>query len=121
MISRDPIFQKVAGGLALGLLGLACVNILRPFFGPLLWAVILTVATWPVFLWILAKVGGRRVLASVLASLLVAVFCLLPVTYGVAVTAQSLRPVSQKLMEFSKEEVPPAPDHRLPIERKAEA
>jgi len=110
MISRDPIFQKVAGGLAIGLLALACINILRPFFGPLLWAVILTVATWPVFLWILSRVGGRRVLASVLASFLVAVFCLLPVTYGVAVTAQSLRPVSQKLMEFSKEEVPPAPE-----------
>lgn len=110
MIPKDPIFQKVAGGLALGLLALACVNILRPFFGPLLWAVILTVATWPVFLWILVKVGGRRVLASVLASALVAVFCLLPVTYGVAVAAQSLRPVSQKLMEFSREEVPPAPE-----------
>ena len=110
MISKDPIFQKVAGGVALGLLALACVNILRPFFGPLLWAVILTVATWPVFLWILARVGGRRVLASVLTSILVAVFCLLPVTYGVTVTAQSLRPVSQKLMEFSQEEVPPAPE-----------
>jgi len=110
VIARDPVFQKVVGGLAIGLLALACIHILRPFFGPLLWAVILTVATWPVFLWILAKVGGRRVLASVLTSVLVAVFCLLPVTYGVAVTAQSLRPVSQKLMEFSKEEVPPAPE-----------
>lgn len=110
MISRDPVFQKVAGGVAIGLLLLACVNILRPFFGPLLWAVILTVATWPVFLWILSRVGGRRILASVLASALVAIFCLLPVTYGVAVAAQSLRPVSQKLMEFSREEVPPAPE-----------
>ncbi|NCY20653.1 AI-2E family transporter, partial [bacterium] len=109
MISRDPIFQKVAAGVALGLLALACFNILRPFFGPLLWAVILTVATWPVFVWILGKIGGRRVWASVLTSILVAVFCLLPVTYGVAVTAQSIRPISQKLMEYSKEEVPPAP------------
>ena len=91
------------------MLALACFNILRPFFGPLLWAVILTVATWPVFVWILGKIGGRRVWASVLTSILVAVFCLLPVTYGVAVTAQSIRPISQKLMEYSKEEVPPAP------------
>ncbi|NCV41464.1 MAG: hypothetical protein EBW11_13080, partial [Betaproteobacteria bacterium] len=64
MITKDPIFQKVAGGLAIGLLGLACLNILRPFFGPLLWAVILTVAAWPVFVWILRATGGRRVLSS---------------------------------------------------------
>ena len=110
MITKDPIFQKVAGGLAIGLLGLACLNILRPFFGPLLWAVILTVAAWPIFVWILRATGGRRVLSSVLASALVAIFCLLPITYGLGVAAKSLGPVSQRLMEASREQIPPAPE-----------
>lgn len=95
--------------MALALLALVCLNILRPFFSSLLWAVILTVATWPVFLWIQARVGDRRAVASVLASLVVAIVCLIPVTYGLTVAAQSLGPLSQKMADFSKETVAPAP------------
>jgi predicted PurR-regulated permease PerM len=95
--------------VALVFLGLACLNILRPFFGPLLWAVILTVATWPVFLWIKNRMPSRPILASVLTSLLIAVFCMIPITYGVAVAAQSVNPVSQLMMDYSKEGIPHPP------------
>jgi predicted PurR-regulated permease PerM len=96
-------------GVALVFLGLACLNILRPFFGPLLWAVILTVATWPVFLWIKNRMPSRPILASVLTSLLIAVFCMIPITYGVAVAAQSVKPLSQLMLDYSKEGLPQPP------------
>ena len=106
---HDPMLHRIAVGVALVFLGLACLNILRPFFGPLLWAVILTVATWPVFLWIKNRMPSRPILASVLTSLLIAVFCMIPITYGVAVAAQSVKPLSQLMMDYSKEGLPHPP------------
>jgi predicted PurR-regulated permease PerM len=75
----------------------------------LLWAVILTVATWPVFIWIKNRMPSRPILASVLTSLLIAVFCMIPITYGVAVAAQSVKPLSQLMLDYSKEGLPQPP------------
>lgn len=103
------MLQRVAVGVSLALLALACLNILRPFFGPLLWAVILTVTAWPVFVWVRARMPNHRVIASILTSILIAVFCMIPVTYGVAVAAQSVKPVSQLMLDYSKGGLPPPP------------
>lgn len=106
---HDPLLHRLAVGVALGGLGLACLNILRPFFGPLLWAVILTVATWPVFLWIKNRMPARPILAAGLTSLLIAVFCMIPITYGVAVAAQSAKPCAQWMLDYAKEGLPHPP------------
>lgn len=103
------MLQRVAVGVALALLVLACLNILRPFFGPLLWAVILTVTAWPVFVWMKKRIPGRPILSAVLTSILIAIFCLIPVTYGVAVAAQAVKPVSQLMLDYSKGGLPPPP------------
>jgi len=103
------MLQRVAVGISLALLALACLNILRPFFGPLLWAVILTVTAWPVFVWVRARMPNHRIFASILTSMLIAIFCMIPVTYGVAVAAQSVKPVSQLLLDYSKGGLPPPP------------
>ena len=51
----------------------------------------------------------RPILASVLTSLLIAVFCMIPITYGVAVAAQSVKPLSQLMLDYSKEGLPHPP------------
>lgn len=106
---HDPMLHRVAVGVSLALLVLACLNILRPFFGPLLWAVILTVTAWPVFIWVKSKMPSRAIVASILTSILIAIFCMIPVTYGVAVAAQSFKPVSQLLLDSSKGGLPAPP------------
>ncbi|KRO62549.1 MAG: hypothetical protein ABS33_04830 [Verrucomicrobia subdivision 6 bacterium BACL9 MAG-120924-bin69] len=106
---HDPMLHRIAVGVSLAFLGLACLNILRPFFGPLLWAIILTVATWPVFFWIKSRMPTRPIVASVLTSLLIAVFCMIPVSYGVAVAAQSVKPLSQLMLDYAKEGLPHPP------------
>ena len=103
------MLQRVAVGVSLALLVLACLNILRPFFGPLLWAVILTVTAWPVFVWIKHRLPGKPILCSFLTSLLLAIFCLIPITYGVAVAAQSVKPLSQALLDYARGGLPPPP------------
>jgi len=103
------MLHRVAVGVSLALLVLACLNILKPFFGPLLWAVILTVTAWPVFVWMKKRIPGRPILSSVLTSILIAIFCLIPVTYGVAVAAQAVKPASQMMLDYSKGGLPQPP------------
>ena len=51
----------------------------------------------------------RPVVASVLTSLLIAIFCMIPITYGVAVAAQSVKPLSQLMLDYAKEGLPHPP------------
>lgn len=48
------------------LLVLACIRIIQPFFGALIWAVIIAVSVWPAFNWLAYKLNGRRRTAAVI-------------------------------------------------------
>jgi predicted PurR-regulated permease PerM len=50
--------------------------IVRPFLAPLLWGVILAIATWPAFVWCRRHLGGRDTLAAALMTLLLALVLL---------------------------------------------
>lgn len=104
------MLHRVALGIGILLLIAGCLVILQPFFGSILWAVILAVTAWPIFLKLRERLGGKKNLAAVVASLLITVFCLIPFSYGVAMTAHAFKPVSQLFVDLSKEEIPPAPD-----------
>ena len=106
---QDPMLHRVALGIGIALLIAACLVILRPFFGPILWAVILAVTAWPVFLRIRTKLSGRTAWASLATSLLITLFCLIPLTYAAVMTAHAFKPVSQLFADLAKEEIPPAP------------
>ncbi|GMW07812.1 MAG: AI-2E family transporter YdiK [Gammaproteobacteria bacterium] len=64
MNERDSQLTRVVlGVLFLGLLIGGSLWILWPFLGALLWAVMIVVATWPLFLRLERMLGGRRALA----------------------------------------------------------
>ncbi|MGH6933214.1 MAG: AI-2E family transporter [Dongiaceae bacterium] len=52
--------------------------VLQPFLSAILWSIILCFATWPVFMWLLDLLGGRRNLAALAMTILLAVFLILP-------------------------------------------
>ena len=61
--------------------------IARPFLAPLLWGVILAIATWPAFAWCRRHLGGRNALAATLMTLLLALVLLGPLALiGMAMT-----------------------------------
>jgi predicted PurR-regulated permease PerM len=61
--------------------------IVRPFLAPLLWGVILAIATWPVFTWCRRHLGGGNTLAAGLMTALLAMVLLGPLAVvGVAMT-----------------------------------
>ncbi len=70
--------EQLAGLAVLGVLTLGVLIILRPFLAALVWALILSMSTWPVYQWFLAKLHGRRTVAAGLMTLLVAIALLLP-------------------------------------------
>ena len=54
----------------LGLIAAWCLILLRPFIAIILWAAILAIALFPIFLWLKARIGGRGKLAATIITLL---------------------------------------------------
>jgi predicted PurR-regulated permease PerM len=77
MDAQARIEQMVVVALLL-ILVIGCFLVLRPFLSALLWALILSFSTWPVYDWLVRVFGGRRTLAAALMTLLVAVVLILP-------------------------------------------
>ncbi len=104
---RSP-FDLWIGGTAIVVLGFLCLLVLRPFVSAALWAVILCFTTWPLFLRLEVLLGGRRTLAALIATLLLAAVIVVPVLIlGATLTdnVSSLIKAGQKLIL----EGPPSP------------
>jgi predicted PurR-regulated permease PerM len=100
--------ERWTGIAAVAILGVACLLILRPFISAALWAAILCFTTWPLFIRLRAELGGRRVLASSLAILLLSAIIIAPVAILVSQLSGNITEIietSRKLIH----EGPPAP------------
>ena len=71
--------EQYAGLLILFFVAIGCFVILRPFLPALLWATILTIATWPAFRRCERWLGGRTTLAAAVMTLALAVGLLVPI------------------------------------------
>lgn len=86
MTSTSRIEQIAAVTLLLLLL-LGCIVILRPFITALLWALIIVFATWPIFSRLEARFHGRKGLAAMVTTLLIAALVVGPlVAVGTSLT-----------------------------------
>jgi predicted PurR-regulated permease PerM len=78
MISSSRRLESTLGIVALSFLAIGCFLVLRPFVSALMWAVILTFSTWPVYAWLEARLGGRRTPAAAVMTVLLATALVLP-------------------------------------------
>jgi len=62
--------------------------IVRPFFSPILWAVIFAVLTYPVYTRLLAAIGGRENIASGIMTAGVLMMAVLPAGFGMILAGQ---------------------------------
>ena len=107
---QAPRSDRILTSLALALLAAGCLLVLRPFLSAVLWAAILSSTSWPAFLWISSRVGGRRTLAASLMTLLVTIVLLGPVvavTAGLADNVAELGRVASDLLEQGLPDAPP--------------
>jgi predicted PurR-regulated permease PerM len=81
----------------LGLLLYLSFLLVRPFVSIAIWSVVLTVALYPVYDWMVGLLGGRRRLAAVLLTLLSLLIVIGPATWLALGLIDSLRILSERL------------------------
>ncbi len=108
---RSKLEQNI-GWILLGLLLGGCLFVLRPFVSALIWAVVLTFSSWPLYRRLLTFLRGRRTLAALLMALGMISVILLPfVIVGLTLgdNVKELTVASQRWMAAG----PPAPPEWL--------
>ncbi|MCB1538769.1 MAG: AI-2E family transporter [Rhodospirillales bacterium] len=80
-INRETVYRTlvIVAGVVLILWG--CLVVLRPFIPAFLLAIIFTLSTWPAFIWLKARLNGRRTLAAFIMTLALALCFLVPIVF----------------------------------------
>ena len=74
---RSKLEQTLGWAVLLALV-LGCLVVLRPFVSALLWAVVLSFSSWPIYRRLLRVLGNRRTLAALVMTLGMVLILLLP-------------------------------------------
>jgi predicted PurR-regulated permease PerM len=115
MIPTDSskLFEKnaIEAAIKIGILGTMVVwtfLIIRPFFIPVIWGIIIAVAMEPFIGWLASRLGGRRKMASVLFALFVIAILVIP---SVMLTTSSIDAVQSVAANLENDtlQVPPPP------------
>ena len=114
-VSRD-LTRSVLAILLLGLLIGGSFWILQPFLPALVWATMIVVATWPVLRIVQARLGGRRIWAVVVMTLVILVIIILPVALAIVQIVDHADQITRLASEFTRS-IPPPPEwvSRIPF------
>lgn len=109
--------EQLAVIAILGVLVVGCVVVLKPFFAALLWAVILVCSTWPAFAWMQRRCGGRRSLAALVMTLVLAAALLGPIVLVGSSIAGPLKALPETARALIEQGLPQPPDwvHEIPF------
>ena len=102
-ITRRPISQKLVPWLALGGLLLLAFMVISPFIVPLIWAGILSYASWPIACKIRAWCKNRDSLAAFVATLMAAITLFLPLLWLVWLAQQEVSNIYPAMQAFIAE------------------
>ena len=98
------------GVLFIGLLLATSLWIVRPFLGPLVWATMVVVATWPLMLRVQHLLWGRRALAVTVMTLLLLLLFVVPLVLSIVTivgNADRLVEWARMLNDYRLPEAPP--------------
>jgi predicted PurR-regulated permease PerM len=109
MAMRPTRTEYAVGLTLLAVLVVGCLLVMRPFLTSLLWAVILSYTTWPLYQRLLRRLGGHEFWAALLMTLLVAMVLVLPLAILGATLAQHVASVAEVVRELLAQGVPPPP------------
>lgn len=73
-------FEHYAKPVAVAFLVVGCFLVLKPFLAAILFAGVVCIITWPVYLWLLGKLNGRKNLAALIMTLSLTLLAILPIT-----------------------------------------
>ena len=93
----------------LGLIATWCFVLIRPFLAIVLWAAVLAIALFPVFLWLKARIGGRDKLAVTIITLLGIGITIGPVSFIATVLVGNIQSLAASVAAGTLV-VPPPPE-----------
>ena len=108
-LNDGKLVERAVLLLLVGGLGYACLQIVSPFIPPFIWAMILSLSTWPYYLAVSRWLGGRRNLAAILLTLLQLLVFVVPAVLALsAITehAPKLETLFERLVEWLRGEPP---------------
>lgn len=94
------LLRRLLLGLLLGLLGLLCLFVLRPFFAPIAWAAILAYASWPLYRRLRSRARTFNATAAFLMTLLVTCSVVVPVLWLLVLVREEFVQASRQLADF---------------------
>jgi predicted PurR-regulated permease PerM len=96
--------------VVLALLAVGCLIVLLPFIAPILWALIVTLTTWPAYRQLRRALRGRRTLAAAAMTLLLVSILLVPLVILATGLADDAAVFIRRFRAFFADGIPAAPD-----------
>jgi predicted PurR-regulated permease PerM len=100
--------ERIISGVVVLLLVGGCLLVLRPFVSALLWAVILSFSSWPIYRRLLKLVRGHRTLAALIMTIGMILVIFLPFVMIGAAVSDNVRDLTSAARSWT-ETGPPAP------------
>ena len=100
----------------LGLIAAWCFVLIRPFLAIVLWAAVLAIALFPIFLWFKARIGGRGKLAVTIITLLGVGITIGPVSFIATVLVSNIQSLSESVAAGTLVIPPPPRRYRHPAD-----
>jgi predicted PurR-regulated permease PerM len=116
--SKSPdLARTTLAVLFIGILIAACFMVMRPFLSALIWAAMIVIATWPMFIKLQARLGGRRWLATTVMIVLLLLVLIIPVGYAVLTILDKTDEITGWIKSIPNLKIPPAPEwlHKIPM------
>ena len=107
--------DEILAALSLMLLGVGCALVLWPFLTAMIWAAILVSTSWPAFMRVDKRLGGRRLLAASLMTLLVTCALLAPILAVALGLADNISELTSAVTALVEQGLPDAPEWLLNI------
>jgi predicted PurR-regulated permease PerM len=85
------------------------VSVISPFLTSMLWATIVSVATWPVLLRLQAAAGGRRGLAVAIVSMAILLVVFVPVTLALGTIVRNAQHLTEEIKSLESIALPAPP------------
>lgn len=107
---KDKYIEHLVTASVLFVVFLGCFFVLRPFISALLWAVILSFSTWPVYKRLERMLRGRKTLAAtIMTFLLIFVFVIPMIVFGISF-ADEAKSLIAKIRDISDRGPPEMPE-----------
>src|SRR5215470_6630631 len=87
----------------------ACFWVVRPFLTAMLWATMIVIATWPFFLKLQLRLGGKRWLAVLVTTLLMLLVLIVPICCAVMTILNQSDEIIGWFKSLASVKIPPPP------------